>query len=41
MDERFMGLEHGINECIPVEGMAKMVQFYAQLIQVWGTKEMA
>lgn len=40
MDESFRGLEHGIDERIPVEGMAKMVQFYAQLMQVWGTKEM-
>ena len=41
MDESFMGLEHGIDERIPVEAMGKMVQFYAQLMQVWGTKEMA
>jgi carboxypeptidase PM20D1 len=41
MDESFMGLEHGIDERIPVEGMARMVKFYAQLMQVWGTKEMA
>ena len=27
MDESFRGLEHGIDERIPVEGMAKMVQF--------------
>jgi carboxypeptidase PM20D1 len=40
MDERFQGLEHGIDERIPVEGMAKMVRFYAQLMQVWGRKEM-
>ncbi len=40
MDESFMGLEHGIDERIPVEGMARMVQFYALLIQVWGTKGM-
>jgi len=40
MDERFMGLEHGIDERIPVEAMAMMVKFYAQLMQVWGTKEM-
>ncbi len=40
MDESFMGLEHGIDERIPVEAMGKMVQFYAQLMQVWGTKEM-
>jgi carboxypeptidase PM20D1 len=41
MDESFMGLEHGIDERIPVEGMARMVKFYAQLMQVWGAKEMA
>ncbi len=41
MDESFRGLEHGIDERIPVEAMAKMVKFYAQLMQVWGTKEMA
>ena len=41
MDESFRGLEHGIDERIPVEGMAKMVKFYAQLMQVWGTKDMA
>jgi carboxypeptidase PM20D1 len=40
MDESFMGLEHGIDERIPVEGMAKMVKFYAQLMQTWGAKEM-
>ncbi len=40
MDESFMGLEHGIDERIPVEGMARMVLFYAQLMQVWGAKEM-
>ena len=40
MDESFMGLEHGIDERIPIEGMAKMVKFYAQLMQVWGTREM-
>ena len=40
MDERFQGLEHGIDERIPVEGMAKMVTFYARLMQAWGTKEM-
>ena len=40
MDESFRGLEHGIDERIPVEGMAKMVKFYAQLMQVWSTREM-
>jgi carboxypeptidase PM20D1 len=41
MDESFQGLEHGIDERIPIAGMAKMVQFYAQLMQVWGKKNMA
>lgn len=40
MDESFQGLEHGIDERIPVAGMAQMVRFYARLMQVWGTKEM-
>ena len=40
MDESFRGLEHGIDERIPVEAMAKMVKFYAQLIQTWGTRDM-
>ncbi|RPI22019.1 MAG: M20/M25/M40 family metallo-hydrolase, partial [Chloroflexota bacterium] len=40
MDETFRGLEHGVDERIPVDAMGKMVKFYAQLIQVWGTKEM-
>lgn len=40
MDPSFMGLEHGIDERIPVEGMGKMVQFYARLMQVWGAPEM-
>ena len=38
MDASFMGLEHGIDERIPVEAMGKMVKFYAQLMQVWGAK---
>jgi len=40
MDESFLGLEHGIDERIPVEGMAGMVKFYARLMQVWGTDSM-
>jgi carboxypeptidase PM20D1 len=40
MDQSFMGLEHGIDERIPVEAMGKMVKFYSRLMQVWGTKEM-
>jgi carboxypeptidase PM20D1 len=38
MDESFRGLEHGIDERIPVEAMAKMVTFYAQLMRAWGAK---
>jgi carboxypeptidase PM20D1 len=41
MDESFQGLEHGIDERIPVEAMGKMVKFYAQLMKVWGTREMS
>jgi carboxypeptidase PM20D1 len=41
MDESFRGLEHGIDERIPVEAMGKMVRFYGQLMRVWGTQEMA
>jgi carboxypeptidase PM20D1 len=41
MDESFRGLEHGIDERIPIEGMSRMVKFYAQLMKVWGTKEMS
>jgi carboxypeptidase PM20D1 len=40
MDESFRGLEHGIDERIPVKGMARMVSFYARLMQVWGTEAM-
>jgi carboxypeptidase PM20D1 len=40
MDESFRGLEHGIDERIPVEGLGKMVQFYTRLMQVWGTSQM-
>jgi carboxypeptidase PM20D1 len=40
MDESFRGLEHGIDERIPVESMGKMVTFYAALIQAWGTEKM-
>jgi carboxypeptidase PM20D1 len=38
MDESFRGLEHGIDERIPVASMGTMVQFYARLMQVWGTQ---
>jgi carboxypeptidase PM20D1 len=40
MDESFRGLEHGIDERIPVESMGKMVTFYAALMQAWGSEEM-
>jgi carboxypeptidase PM20D1 len=40
MDESFMGLEHGIDERIPIEWMARMAKFYGQIMQVGGTKEM-
>ena len=40
MDESFRGLEHGIDEHIPVDGMARMAIFYARLMQVWGTASM-
>ena len=40
MDESFMGLEHGIDERIPIEAIGRMVKFYAQLMQVWGTRDM-
>ncbi len=40
MDQSFAGLEHGIDERIPIGGMADMVKFYGQLMQVWGSKEM-
>jgi carboxypeptidase PM20D1 len=40
MDESFRGLEHGIDERIPIGGMARMVTFYGQLMQAWGTEAM-
>ena len=40
MDPSFAGLEHGIDERIPVASMAKCVQFYAQLMKLWGTESM-
>lgn len=40
MDKSFMGLEHGIDERIPVAGMVEMVRFYARLLQVWGSASM-
>jgi carboxypeptidase PM20D1 len=40
MNPSFMGLEHGVDERIPVKEMVKTVQFYARLMQVWGTERM-
>jgi carboxypeptidase PM20D1 len=40
MDKSFMGLEHGIDERIPVEGIVTMVVFYARLLQAWGMASM-
>lgn len=40
MDESFRGLEHGIDERIPIDGMARMVTFYSYLLQAWGDSEM-
>ena len=40
MDESFRGLEHGIDERIPMAGMADMVRFYVRLMQSWGTQAM-
>ena len=40
MDASFQGLEHGIDERIPVESIGKMARFYAQLMRAWGTREM-
>jgi carboxypeptidase PM20D1 len=28
---------HGTNERVSVEGMARLVQFFAQIMQVWGS----
>ncbi|HEY9089242.1 MAG TPA: M20 family peptidase [Anaerolineaceae bacterium] len=33
-----LGLMHGTNERISVEGLGRMVQFYGQLIRVWGER---
>ncbi len=41
MDESFRGLEHGIDERIPVDGMARMVTFYGHLMQAWGAPAMS
>ncbi len=41
MNPSFAGLEHGVDERIPVEAMGTCVQFYARLMQLWGTEGMA
>jgi carboxypeptidase PM20D1 len=40
MDPSFEGLEHGIDERIPLVEMPKTVKFYANLMQAWGTQSM-
>jgi carboxypeptidase PM20D1 len=40
MDPSFEGLEHGVDERIPVVEMVKAVKFYGKLMQVWGTETM-
>jgi len=40
MDPSFAGLEHGIDERIPIVEMTKTVRFYAQLMKLWGTESM-
>jgi carboxypeptidase PM20D1 len=41
MDPSFRGLEHGIDERIPITGMARMVTFYGQLMLAWGSEKMS
>jgi acetylornithine deacetylase/succinyl-diaminopimelate desuccinylase-like protein len=40
MDESYAGLEHGVDERIPISEMVKTVKFYAKLMQIWGTEKM-
>jgi carboxypeptidase PM20D1 len=41
MDPSYAGLEHGVDERIPISEMVKTVKFYAKLMQIWGTEKMA
>ncbi len=41
MDPSFAGREHGVDECIPVAAMGLCAQFYARLMQLWGTESMS
>jgi carboxypeptidase PM20D1 len=41
MDPSFAGREHGVDECIPVAALGISVQFYARLMQIWGTEQMS
>ncbi len=41
MDPSYAGLEHGVDERIPISEMVKTVKFYAKLMQTWGTEKMA
>jgi carboxypeptidase PM20D1 len=40
MNPSYAGLEHGIDERIPIVEMTKTVKFYAQLMKLWGTESM-
>jgi carboxypeptidase PM20D1 len=40
MDPSYAGLEHGIDERIPISEMVKTVKFYAKLMEIWGTEKM-
>ncbi len=40
MDPSYAGLEHGVDERIPISEMVKTVKFYSKLMQIWGTEKM-